>query len=272
MADAVRMTYDTDSATQAYKQWQASNLAFSMARHVNLQYFGSLEGATVVEFGCGSGAFLKQCLNLGAASCLGFDVNDAMIKSGEEAATQKQYTTEQLQFVITDCFKSIQGNYGQFDFAVSQFVLHDCNNEDSLQIYLRNVYEMLKSGKKMFVSLFPYVTNTKKDQEIVADLCGYFVPLRADSTKSDPYFAKVPAFRPGPVSDGKTGRPFTRDRLIEFSDHKWSIGKLMENLRKCGFINIAQLKPSFPDNVPINERGQIESLEDPFVLIGAEKP
>jgi len=273
MEDSTPMTYDNDATTQAYKNWIDSSLGVTLVRHSNFQYFGDLAGLTIVEFGCGTGSFLQTCAAKGAAYCLGLDINDAMIKAGGNIVDIEQHSKQPLHFVIEDCSKSIQKDFGQFDFAVSQFVIHDiCSDEQALQIFLNNVIKMLKRGGKFFVGLCPYVAKSQKDQEIIANLCGYLHPMKIDSAGQDPSFAEVTAFRPASTSVSETGRPFTRENMFTFFDYFWSKEKMMINVKEAGFEDIIFLSPSFPDSVSSFEKAQIEALAEPFVLIGAVKP
>jgi len=175
---------------------------------------------------------------------------------------------------MTDnCFRPFNRNYGQFDFAQALFFLYSCKNETDLQNFLKNAYGILKSNGKLFIGQSPGVVKSVKDQNIIADLFGFLQPLKEEMGGDDPYFAPVvPAFKPASPSVSKSGRPFTRDQIFNFSDHYWMKEKIMENMVKAGFIDVKLLPPVFPDEVSNFEREQIESLEEPMLLLGAVKP
>lgn len=84
MANLIReMDYSTEELAFAYKRFRSSNLIVPIRYCVNFQYFGDLTGMKIVDLGCGDGDFLKQCLARGALSCLGLDINDTMIRTGD---------------------------------------------------------------------------------------------------------------------------------------------------------------------------------------------
>jgi len=236
-----------------------------------LEFFGDLKGKSIVELGCGTGSFLKTCIMKGASFALGIDINEAMIKTGGHAVDHQIPVSSGLHFIIGDCFEPIQANLGQFDFVTCQFVLHDCSNKENLLIFLKNVSSLLKPGGKVFIGMCPYFANTTEDQETIANLCGYLQHMKSESDGKDPFFTQVPSYRPGKNLVGELGRPFTRDELFAFSDYFWSKEKIIEALVETGFTAIATLPPTFPDNVALDEQKQIQNLEEPFILIGAEK-
>lgn len=89
MGDATRMTYDCSLAARVYQEWHPYGLHHVLVDHVNFEFFGDLAGKAIVEFGCGDGKFLRKCLAKGAAFCLGFDVNEAMITAGIKASKEE---------------------------------------------------------------------------------------------------------------------------------------------------------------------------------------
>jgi len=276
------MNYGDKDFAKIYEDRASNVLSGVLVEHVTLQYFGDLQGKSIVELGCGGGIFLKKCFNKGANFCLGIDVNDAMVTSGGNKSVdefeydQKRQSDKnaQLCFLVKNCFKPFNGlnHYGQLDFAICHFFFTECKNESELETCFENAYSMLKSKGKINVGQYPVAVASLKDQEILMDLCGLKLPLRKDLVGEEPFFYDTPAFSPAPASVSKTGRPYTRNLAFTYSDYTWSPEKLMEKLKKVGFVNVQLLPPVFPDDVPLHERQQIESLEEPFVLIGGEKP
>lgn len=175
------------------------------------------------------------------------------------------------RFLVRDCFQPIDDVFEQFDFAVTQFLLHECSNEADLQTYIKNVLRMLKPGGKLFIGQCPYVAVSQKDQEVIANLCGYLHPTKADSAGKDPFFARAPAFYPASPAVSETRRPYTRRQMFTFTDHYWSKEKLISNLETAGFVNVELLPQKFPDEAPLFEANQMKSLAEPVILIGAEK-
>lgn len=60
----------------------------SCVHGINLDNFGNLAGATVVDFGCGDGSFLQKCLMQGASYCVGIDLNETITKSGKDTKSE----------------------------------------------------------------------------------------------------------------------------------------------------------------------------------------
>jgi len=269
MGDAIQMYFDTNESARTFKDWNASSLCNSAAEQTTFEYFGDLTGSRMVDFGCGEGIFLRQCLAKGASYCLGLDVNEPMISAGGNSVKQS-HVNEKLRFAVNDCFKPIEQNYGQFDFATSHYFIHSCEGKLQLEIFLKNVLAMLKPGGKFFISQVPQDVKSAKDQEIVANLLGYWYPI---APGSEP-FAPGEAFYPAPASVSKSGRPFTREKLFQFAQrgYGWTKEELMEWLHKMGFVNVALLPASLPDDIPSVEKKQIQGLEEPFGFIGAQRP
>lgn len=178
----------------------------------------------------------------------------------------------QLSFIVKDCFNPFDRKYSQFDFASCFYCVQYCHDETDLQGLLRNVLSLLKPGGKSFIGQPPFLCKTEKDQSIIADTVDCLQPLQSDSDGSDPFYGTTIALRPAPKSASETGRPFTREKLFTFQDYFWSKEKVMENLRKARFVNIKLLQPEFPPGTSEKEKEQILSMEEPFVLVGAEKP
>jgi len=272
----VTMKYD-DKLASMYRDWVPQTLDFISVRHTALQFFENLAGKTVVDFGCGPGDFLKTCLEKGAASCLGIDANDAMIKAGgnvvsDESECRQNDASAKLRFIVKDCLKPFEKSHGGFDFAHATYFIYACKNETDLQIFLKNAYQMIKSHGKFYIGQNPFAANTAEDQEIIGDLCGFFQPLKSDLIGRVPAYEEIPAFRPVSDPERKPGKRFTRDHVFNFQAYYWPKEKVMQKLEEAGFINVKLLPPLFPDDISMFEKKQIESLEEPFILIGAEKP
>lgn len=128
------------------------------------------------------------------------------------------------------------------------------------------------------VAQVPQDVLSLRDQEIVADLLGYWNPVENDGkTCWNPEEYDGKSFFPGGAfrpSKSESGRPFTREHLFFFPQHGNDFTKeqLMEFMTKMGFKNVALLPPTLPDHVPLSEQERLKSLKEPFGFIGAEKP
>lgn len=80
--------YDDDKFAEAFLEWNAeAERAFCDS--MVFGYFGDLGGKTIVDFGCGNGFFIRECLKRGAAYGLGLDVNETMINAGKKMVHEK---------------------------------------------------------------------------------------------------------------------------------------------------------------------------------------
>jgi len=269
MAEIKKTNYNDKQTAEAYQNW--SRLQKVITHDINLTYFGNVKGKTVVDFGCGNGSFLKRCLDEGAASCLGFDINEPMITS-DSNVVKHDNTADQLRFVVEDCYKPFDKNYDQFDFAACHFLLHSCTTEGQLDIFLTNVFRLLKPGGKAFLAHSSLLNKKTRDQEKIADLFGMMLPFESDAIGEEPFFfPDTPAFYPNPLAN-ETGKAFTRDRLFSFSGVYWSSETFRKKLTSTGFVNVKRLPiTSFNDASWITEKN-VESMGDPYIFLGAEKP
>lgn len=177
-----------------------------------------------------------------------------------------------MRLIVQDCFQPIKESYTQFDLAACQFVLHSCESESKLATFLANVFNPLKPGGKICISLCPFA-NSKHDQEAIADIFGLLVPLKSDANGRDPFFTEVPSFRRAKPEEAVEGKLYTREVLLTLNDYFWSKEKIMKAMKEAGFVEIEILMPSKQswDISPL-EAKLAEELEEPFVFIGGKKP
>lgn len=106
------MKFDTESSATMYQKWGWKTLKAAMVDHVAFDYFGDVEGKSVVDFGCGTGAFLNLCVDKNISFGLGIDINEAMITSGgHKALDQAEYD---LARYARDLFRFFQITKLQF--------------------------------------------------------------------------------------------------------------------------------------------------------------
>jgi hypothetical protein len=129
---------------------------------------------------------------------------------------------------------------------------------------------MLKPGGKFFYGMCPYVADNTKDQDIVADLGGFLLPLASEARSRDPFYKAAPAYKPNAATE--SGRPYTRELMFTYEEYFWSPEKLITKLNEAGFMDVIEIPPSFPEDVPPQEADQIKALVEPFILLGATKP
>lgn len=97
-----------------------------------------IEGASVLEIGCGSGAFAECISQMGAAYVLATDISEVWIR---EAKVREIPGT--LEFVVADASRPLNG---QFDLIVGHSVLHHIDYEE---VIARLMNDNLKSEGMM---------------------------------------------------------------------------------------------------------------------------
>jgi len=239
------MLYDSDASVRTYQDWKN---CVDFLDDINMWYFGDLKGASVVDFGCGDGSFLKKCIAKGATNCLGIDYSESMIESAMNATKQER---DKIRFVVEDCFKPFTHDHGQFDFAACTFVVTCCEDEQRLQSLFQNIFRSLKPNGKAVISHDTLPTSVK-DQQALINLFGFLVPLQSE-VEGDP---------PRVVSSVTESRDASGS-LFTFYDYYWSAEKVKKNLEAVGFGKVLVSHPTWSDFMPSEKAKQVNAMDDP---------
>jgi len=243
------MLYDTDVSVKTYQDWR---LSVDFLDDASMSYFGDLQGASVVDFGCGGGSFLKKCIAKGATNCLGIDYSESMIKSAINATKQER---DKVRFVVEDCLKPFDNTYGQFDFAACTFVVPSCEDEERLRNLFGNIFRCLKPNGKAVIS-HDSLPTTVKDQQALIKIAGFLVPLQSEAEGTDPARVVTTLTESGDASGS----------LLTFHENYWSVEKVKKNLENLGFTKIWHSYPRWSDFMPLEESKQLDVMGDPRCL------
>jgi len=255
MEDSI-FSYDDENAVQFFKEYKRSS-GYELTYDITLDHFGELKNLSVVDFGCGEGAFLRRCITKSASFCVGFDCSEPMIYSAISA--KEKHRQHQSHFVVQDCFEPFSQVNGQFNFAVCHSVVNYCSNEEKLKILFTNIFQSLLKNGKILLS-HPPMAATVKDQEAFAEASGLLVPLRNERHGEEPFLGESYMLQ----GDG-TQKPV----ILCY----WSQKKLMQVFEEVGFINVELIRPTWSDYYSDDLLARkLATMEEPFIAIIAEKP
>jgi len=251
------LDYDNEDTVRDFIEWR-EGLDFDRSTYdITLDCFGDLKNATVVDFGCGDGAFLTKCIQRGATNCLGLDKSDTMIKKREKDQQS------QMQLIVHDCFTELPDNYGQFDFASCLYVANYTADQEEVKILFKNIFRNLKPNGKTVIFV-PRLPATVEAQQTLANR-GMSMPLRSEMGEEDSFFAYIPV--------SKLSEDGTRKTLFRFPCHFWPEKKLIKILGDIGFINVMRLHPNWTHYDPLITTQMFAVLEEaPNLILVAEKP
>lgn len=123
-------------------QYQDRIKLFDLRLATNDLDSGFLEGARVIDMGCGHGNFAHSILNAGASFVLGVDYGEESIAYSNEAREHLGASPDRLRFEVGSVY-SVPEPDGSFDFAVQNGVFHHLDDEDAAY---REMYRLLKPG------------------------------------------------------------------------------------------------------------------------------
>lgn len=152
----------------SHSEWPASNYAVGsyLQAKVAEQYLHSLmlqAGDSVLDIGCGDGAFSTKILDRFPITLLGIDRSLNMLELARQRMSDYPNFSVRAGDVLTMSFNQ------QFDYIVSFWCLHWCSD---LKCAFRNMYQALKQDGKLFiivpagddslVSSFNFIKNSGK--------------------------------------------------------------------------------------------------------------
>lgn len=127
----------------------------------------SLEGAHILDVGCGSGWFARWAVDRGAASVTAVDLSQNMIAKARTLNTSSEYTAK-IDYRIVDLDADLSGlDSGRtYDLAFSSLALHYLANLDTLMV---KVHQLLKPGAVFAVNVEHPVYTAPQRPRVVAD-------------------------------------------------------------------------------------------------------
>lgn len=122
--------------------------------------FPQLQGARVLDLGCGYGWHCGYAVSQGAAAVLGLDASHSMI-----AEAERRNADERIQYKVCD-LNDYEYPKGVYDLVISNLVLHYVANLD--EVY-QKVYQTLKPGGIFLFNIEHPVFTGSVDQEWIYD-------------------------------------------------------------------------------------------------------
>ncbi|MCC2276589.1 methyltransferase domain-containing protein [Streptomyces sp. ET3-23] len=177
-----------------------------------LHAIGGLNGASVLDLGCGVGPFTRVLRRQGAAAVLGVDASVAMIELARRREREEQLGVRYEVHDITGL-----PVLGAFDIVTAALVLHYADSRSTLERMCRSAYANLAPGGR----LLAIVGNPGLQPEISQP--NGFVLHRPDQLRDgDPYTISIPTTPP-----------------TSLAVHYWSRAAYEEALQNCGFTDVS---------------------------------
>lgn len=124
------------------------------ARPVVLDWCAPIEGARVLDLGCGEGYVARRLVEHGAAHVLGLDQSSAMVSHARSAAAAGRLQ-ERLEFRVADAGRALDGvTPGSVDLVVAVFLMNYLDLAATRQV-MRSAWQALKPGGR-FVFTVPH--------------------------------------------------------------------------------------------------------------------
>jgi SAM-dependent methyltransferase len=105
------------------------------------RYLGELAGKRALDLACGSGLFTRLMRRWGAASVLGVDVSEEMLKIAREREAGQPLGVDYLRADVAS-----MGKLGTFDVVFASFLLHYAPTVEALRAMCANVAANLAPG------------------------------------------------------------------------------------------------------------------------------
>ncbi|MFF8281096.1 class I SAM-dependent methyltransferase [Streptomyces albus] len=173
------------------ESYLAVERVFSTYRHLVelpsfLEALGPAEGLSVLDAGCGTGAYARLLRQRGAGRTLGVDSSPAMIEVARELERKDPVGAEYAVHDIAE-----MPVLGSFDVVVAVAVLHYADSTATLARMCERTYANLKSGGR----LLAYVANPALPPGS-AQMNGLVVSRPDDPADGDTYHLTIPTTPP----------------------------------------------------------------------------
>ncbi len=184
---------------------------------------GDVTGRTILDVGCGTGLYPRELRRRGAASVVGVDISEEMIRV---ACTHEAAEPLGITYLVEDAARL--GVIGSFDLAIGIYLLHYSPSTDILHQMCRNIASNVKPGGRFLSYQYnPGVMRTPGYYQ------KYGIGVQAPETMSD-------------------GQPFTFTLTIgdtvtpPLTVYHWSKRAVEAALLDAGFETIRWIKPDVP--------------------------
>ncbi|WP_329562584.1 tRNA-dependent cyclodipeptide synthase [Streptomyces uncialis] len=176
-----------------------------------LRALGPVEGASVLDLGCGSGAYARLLRRRGAAEVLGVDVSPGMI---EVARALEEREPVGVRYEVVDA--ADMPVLGTFDAVVAVAVLHYADSRATLARMMRQTWANLAPGGRFLA----YVGNPRLPADS-AQMNGLVVHRPDNARDGDPSPLTIPTTPP-----------------TTLPARYWSCETIEKTLRASGFTDV----------------------------------
>jgi SAM-dependent methyltransferase len=215
-----------DTLGQAYEDTHSMPFRHHMEAATVLARLGDLRGKSVLDVGCGSGAYARLAKRMGAARVLGVDASPGMVENARWREAHEQLGIEYVCGDIADV-----ADVGPFDVAIGVYVLPYAVSVEHLHRMCRGVAGAVTPHGR-FVTL----------------------PLNPDFSAQADWYSPY-GFTLQSTPPRVDGSPATlvvdfEEAQFSVTSQAWSRATLDVALREAGFAEIewAELRPS-PDGI-----------------------
>ncbi|KAK5124292.1 hypothetical protein LTR85_001995 [Meristemomyces frigidus] len=203
-----------------------------------LQQLGDWNGASVLDFACGTGIGLREARKLGATHLVGIDVSKDMVEVCR--ATTKD--ADQFELHVADCSEPLDQlglQPASFDLVIGMWLLNYAQSAAQMQGFWSNIATYLKPRAK-FVGII-------QNQET-------FQPA---SMKTLKYGARESNLEPLASGDGvKMHVEFDTQPRVEFDTFVLKHDVFESAAAKAGMTDLRYMRPG-PDTLSAEEREDI---------------
>lgn len=145
-------------------QWKRTGpvlLSDYSARPFVMNLCEPVQGASILDIGCGEGYVGRELLKRGAGHIHGIDISSAMIEKAEEEKQQQQITL--ATYEARDIRKLRDAEF-QVDIVLAMFLFNYLNTDDTTEVMKRAINQLKTGGHFIFSVPHPSLAFLKHDK------------------------------------------------------------------------------------------------------------
>jgi toxoflavin synthase len=221
-----------------------------------MQAVGDIQGARVLDAGCGEGIFSRIYKQVkGASRVVGVDISAGLVAAAAEREERERLGIEYGKLDLTERDPRL---VGQFDFVASSMVLMHVPTREGLESVAKNLYSYIdpKTGGRLlaeFVQVEFDVTERGEDWE--PRYGWYWSKPQNGRTYADGELVDVDI-----TFDPRVGP-------IHLTCHMWRKQSYEAAFKAAGFSNVRWIKPELFDD-SAKKLGLADDFFEPFVRLG----
>jgi SAM-dependent methyltransferase len=209
------MDTNYDAIAADYKRAKQQPWRYFVERYTLLRLIGPLEGLSVLDLACGEGYYTRELRHRGAASVVGVDLSEGMIRLAQQEEARKPLG---IEYQVHDA-RTFEGKES-FDLVVAAYLLNYAASKDQLTEMCAAIARALRPGGR-FVTV-----NNNPAQE----------PEYFDASRQYGFIKSTP----GELQEGSpiVYTIFQEERSFDITNYWLSIATHDECLRAAGLRNI----------------------------------